>query len=63
MSAFLWVVCTTKVKSVVTENLHWCNGGKNSAVYKKSGTSNPVIVLDEIDKIGQGIHGDPSSAF
>jgi ATP-dependent Lon protease len=30
---------------------------------KKSGTSNPVIVLDEIDKIGQGIHGDPSSAF
>lgn len=30
---------------------------------KKSGTSNPVIVLDEIDKIGQGLHGDPSSAM
>ncbi|VXC49579.1 MULTISPECIES: endopeptidase La [Chryseobacterium] len=30
---------------------------------KKSGTSNPVIVLDEIDKVGKGMHGDPSSAM
>lgn len=30
---------------------------------KKAEVSNPVIVLDEIDKIGQGMHGDLSSAL
>jgi ATP-dependent Lon protease len=35
--------------------------GKIIAALKHCGVSNPVILLDEIDKMGNGLHGDPRS--
>ncbi len=37
--------------------------GKLIQSLKRTGTSNPVIMLDEIDKIGKSFMGDPASAL
>ena len=37
--------------------------GKIVSNLKKSGTSNPLFLLDEIDKLGQDFRGDPASAL
>ena len=37
--------------------------GKIIQMMKKAGTKNPLILLDEVDKIGNDYRGDPSSAL
>ena len=37
--------------------------GKLISALKTSGTCNPVILIDEVDKVGRGARGDPSAAL
>ncbi|GBP52819.1 Lon protease homolog, mitochondrial [Eumeta japonica] len=37
--------------------------GKLVQCLKKTATENPLVLIDEVDKIGKGVHGDPASAL
>lgn len=37
--------------------------GRIATGLKQAGTNNPLILFDEIDKLGRGVHGDPASAL
>ncbi|CAH2049591.1 unnamed protein product, partial [Iphiclides podalirius] len=37
--------------------------GKLVQCLKKTATENPLVLIDEVDKIGRGVHGDPASAL
>jgi len=37
--------------------------GKLISALKTSGTTNPVILIDEVDKVGKGARGDPAAAL
>ena len=37
--------------------------GKLIQCLKSTNTSNPIVLIDEIDKLGRGFQGDPASAL
>ncbi|KAF1787129.1 HotDog domain [Phytophthora cactorum] len=46
-----------------SSHIRWSHAGQDHSVLKSTQSSNPLILIDEIDKLGRGYQGDPASAL
>jgi len=50
-------------KKTVSLSMYSALPGKIIQALKRVETENPLVLIDEVDKIGRGINGDPASAL